>query len=88
MLISATNPKVTLFYIAFLPTFVDLTLLTTQGAVVVVGLNFFALMLGLMLIALSASKARKLFTQHQAVKRLNRITAGLMATAGLLVLTR
>jgi threonine/homoserine/homoserine lactone efflux protein len=56
--------------------------------VVVVGLNFFALMLGLMLIALSASKARKLFTQHQAVKRLNRITAGLMATAGLLVLTR
>jgi threonine/homoserine/homoserine lactone efflux protein len=88
MLISATNPKVMLFYIAFLPTFVDLTLLTTQGAVVVVGLNFFALMLGLMLIALSASKARKLFTQHQAVKRLNRITAGLMATAGLLVLTR
>ena len=73
MLISATNPKVTLFYIAFLPTFVDLTLLTTQGAVVVVGV---------MLIALSASKARKLFTQHQAVKRLNRITAGLMATAG------
>jgi threonine/homoserine/homoserine lactone efflux protein len=88
MLISATNPKVMLFYIAFLPTFVDLTLLTTQGAVVVVGLNFFALMLGLMLIALSASKARKLFTQHQAVKRLNRITAGLMATAGLFVLTR
>ena len=88
MLISATNPKVMLFYIAFLPTFVDLTVLTTKGVVLVVGLNFVALMLGLMLIAFSASKARKIFSQHKAVQRLNRITAGLMATAGLLILTR
>ena len=88
MLISATNPKVMLFYIAFLPTFVDLTALTNQGVVWVVGLNFVALMLGLMLIAYSASKARKLFSQHRSVQRLNRTTAGLMATAGLLILTR
>ena len=88
MLISATNPKVMLFYIAFLPTFVDLTLLTTQGVVLVVGLNFIALMLGLLLIAYSASKARKLFSQNSAVKRLNQVIAGLMATAGLLILTR
>ena len=88
MLISGTNPKVMLFYIAFLPTFVDLTVLTTEGVVLVVGLNFIALMLGLMLIAFSASKARKLFSQHKAVTRLNRITAGLMGTAGLLILTR
>jgi threonine/homoserine/homoserine lactone efflux protein len=88
MLISATNPKVMLFYIAFLPTFVDLTVLTTQGVALVVGLNFIALMLGLILIAFSASKARKLLSQHKAVKRLNQITAGLMGTAGLLILTR
>jgi threonine/homoserine/homoserine lactone efflux protein len=88
MLISATNPKVMLFYIAFLPTFVDLTLLTTQGVVLVVGLNFIALMLGLLLISYSASKARKLFSQNSAVKRLNQVIAGLMATAGLLILTR
>jgi threonine/homoserine/homoserine lactone efflux protein len=88
MLISATNPKVMLFYIAFLPTFIDLTLLTSQGVVLVVGLNFIALMMGLMLIAYSAGKARKLFSQHKSVQRLNRITAGLMGTAGLLILTR
>ncbi|MCO4837468.1 MAG: LysE family translocator [Oceanospirillaceae bacterium] len=88
MLISATNPKVMLFYIAFLPTFVDLTLLTTESAVILVGLNFIALMIGLMLIAYSASKARTLFSQHKSVQRLNRTTAGLMATAGLLILTR
>lgn len=88
MLISGTNPKVMLFYIAFLPTFIDLTLLNTQGLVLVVTLNFIALMLGLTLIAYSASKARKLFSQHKAVRRLNRITAGLMGSAGLLILTR
>jgi threonine/homoserine/homoserine lactone efflux protein len=88
MLISATNPKVMLFYIAFLPTFIDLTLLTSQGVVLVVGLNFIALMMGLMLIAYSAGKARKLFSQHKSVQRLNRITAGLMGSAGLLILTR
>jgi threonine/homoserine/homoserine lactone efflux protein len=77
-----------LFYIAFLPTFIDLTLLTSQGVVLVVGLNFIALMMGLMLIAYSAGKARKLFSQHKSVQRLNRITAGLMGTAGLLILTR
>ena len=88
MLISGTNPKVMLFYIAFLPTFVDLTVLTNEGVVLVVSLNFLALMLGLMLIAFGASKARKMFSQYKSVKRLNRITAGLMTTAGLLVLTR
>ena len=88
MLISATNPKVMLFYIAFLPTFIDLTRLTSQGVVLVVGLNFIALMMGLMLIAFSASKARKLLSQQKSVQHLNRTTAGLMATAGLLILTR
>jgi threonine/homoserine/homoserine lactone efflux protein len=88
MLISGTNPKVMLFYIAFLPTFIDLTVLTSEGVVLVVILNFIALMLGLTLIAYSASKARKLFSEHKAVKRLNRITAGLMGSAGLLILTR
>tara|TARA_B110000090_G_scaffold47124_1_gene53506 strand:- start:382 stop:1005 length:624 start_codon:yes stop_codon:yes gene_type:complete len=88
MLISATNPKVMLFYIAFLPTFIDLAVLTSQGVVLVVGLNFVALMMGLTVIAFSAGKARKLFSQHKSVQRLNRITAGLMGSAGLLILTR
>lgn len=88
MLISATNPKVMLFYIAFLPTFVDLTVLTNPDVIWVVGLNFMALMLGLMLIAFGASKVQKLFSQHKSVQRLNRSTAGLMATAGMLILTR
>lgn len=88
MLISGTNPKVMLFYIAFLPTFVDLTVLTNQGIVLVVGLNFMGLMLGLMLVSFSASRARRMFSQYKSVRRLNRITAGLMASAGALVLTR
>lgn len=34
-LISASNPKVILFYISFLPTFIDLTVLTAQDIVLV-----------------------------------------------------
>jgi len=62
--------------------------LTNQDVIWVVGLNFMALMLGLMLVAFGASKARKLFSQQKSVQRLNRATAGLMATAGMLILTR
>ena len=50
-LISASNPKVILFYIAFLPTFMDLTKLTAGDMAVASLLTVLALMLGLMLIA-------------------------------------
>ncbi|HIG36167.1 MAG TPA: LysE family translocator [Oceanospirillaceae bacterium] len=88
MLISGTNPKVMLFYIAFLPTFIDLTQLTNEGIILVVSLNFVALMLGLMLVAYGASRARKLFRQPKSVKVMNRITAVLMSSAGAVILSR
>ncbi len=88
MLISGTNPKVMLFYIAFLPTFIDLTQLTNEGVIVVVSLNFVALILGLMLVAFGASRARKLFRQPKSVKVMNRITALLMGSAGAVILSR
>ena len=87
LLISATNPKVMLFYLAFLPTFVDLTTLTSAGVALVIILNFSALMAGLLLVAYGAGKASQVFSQHNAVRRLNQLTAVLMAAAGFLVLT-
>ncbi|MEZ9269337.1 LysE family translocator, partial [Vibrio splendidus] len=55
-LISASNPKVILFYISFLPTFIDLTILRSQDIVLVSALASVALMSGLMLIALGAGR--------------------------------
>jgi arginine exporter protein ArgO len=53
----------------------------------VIILNFSALMAGLLLVAYGAGKASQVFSQHNAVRRLNQLTAVLMAAAGFLVLT-
>jgi len=45
-LISASNPKVILFYIAFLPTFMDLTILTSEDIVIASLLCLVGLMIG------------------------------------------
>ena len=53
-LISASNPKVILFYIAFLPTFIDLSSLDAKDIVVASVLTLSALMAGLMLVSVGA----------------------------------
>ncbi|WLD59362.1 LysE family translocator [Salinispirillum sp. LH 10-3-1] len=82
-LISASNPKVILFYIAFLPTFIDLTRLTRTDIGLVVGLTMLGLMLGLMLIAGGISTARRFFQSEKAMKAMNRSAGSLMIAAGL-----
>lgn len=71
-LISASNPKVILFYIAFLPTFIDLSALNTTGISLLSVLTFFALMAGLMLVSVGASSVRKYLKSENALKKLNR----------------
>ncbi len=88
-LISASNPKVILFYIAFLPTFMDLSALNQADIILASGLTLIALMLGLMLIAFSAASARQQFKSEHGMKRLNRTAGGIMMSAGaFLVLQR
>ena len=81
-LISASNPKVILFYIAFLPTFMDLTVLSTTDIVLASVLTLVGLMIGLMAIAVFASRARGWFRSERAMKRLNRSAGSIMASAG------
>ena len=80
-LISASNPKVILFYIAFLPTFMDLTVLSAADIALASGLTFIGLLAGLMLIAIFASKARRWFKSERAMKGLNRSAGTLMIGA-------
>ncbi len=81
-LISASNPKVIFFYIAFLPTIMDLNSLTPSDIALASGLTLLGLMMGLMLIAVCASSARRFFTSQKAVKSLNRTAGGIMMGAG------
>lgn len=82
-LISASNPKVILFYIAFLPTFMDLSQLSHEDVLLAAVLTLIALMLGLMLIAWAAARARRYFRSPQAMRGLNRVAGSIMASAGL-----
>ncbi|TYL48516.1 LysE family translocator [Marinomonas sp. IMCC 4694] len=81
-MISASNPKVILFYVAFLPTFMDLTVLSASDIVLASFLAFVALFMGLMLISIGASQARRLLTSERSMKSLNRTAGGIMASAG------
>ncbi|GHB25176.1 LysE family translocator [Salinicola rhizosphaerae] len=81
-LISASNPKVILFYIAFLPTFIDLGQLSASSLSLLVALAVIALLAGLSLIATSASRARRLFRSPGAQRGLNRGAGSLMIGAG------
>ena len=87
-LISASNPKVILFYIAFLPTFMDLSALNQADILLASILTFIALMMGLMLIAYSAASARRHLRSNKSMKRLNRTAGAIMMSAGLFLALR
>ncbi len=81
-IISASNPKVILFYIAFLPTFMDLTILTGVDMVLAAFLTLVGLMAGLMMIAYGASSARYYVRSARGQKILNRTSGSVMIGAG------
>ncbi|ETX10943.1 threonine transporter [Marinomonas ushuaiensis DSM 15871] len=81
-MISASNPKVILFYIAFLPTFMDLTVLKGPDIVLASALTFAGLMLGLTMISVSASQARRFMRSERSMKTLNKTAGGIMVSAG------
>jgi len=81
-IISASNPKVILFYIAFLPTFMDLTVLTRVDLVLAAFLTLIGLMVGLMMIAFGASSARRYVRSARGQKILKRTSGSVMIGAG------
>ena len=87
-LISASNPKVILFYIAFLPSFMDLAKLSVNDILLVSFLTLIGITTGLMLIAFSAAWARKFFRSEKAMTGLNRVAGTIMISAGVYLGTR
>ncbi|EGG94932.1 putative threonine efflux protein [gamma proteobacterium IMCC1989] len=84
-LISASNPKVILFYIAFLPTFMDVTALSQTDIILASALTFVALLSGLSLVAAGAAQARRYLRSARAVKYLNRSAGSIMMSAGVYI---
>jgi threonine/homoserine/homoserine lactone efflux protein len=82
------NPKVVVFYLALLPTMLDLAAVNVIGYAALVGttLSVLAVVFG-GYIALAA-RARRLFTSERALRRVNRVTGATMAGAAAAIAAR
>lgn len=83
-----SNPKTILFYMAFLPAFVDLTKVTASDAALMAAIVVSVLSCVLLGYSLAASRARQLFRSTRALKALNQGAGTLMISAGVAVATR
>jgi len=83
LLVTLGNPKAMLFYVALVPTLVDLTTITLTDYAELIGITIVVLMVVTVPYILLAAKARELLRHPAALKQLNRVSAGfLAATAG------
>ena len=75
------NPKIMMFYVALLPTIIDINAVTVSGWAELVIVMFAVLVVVDLAWVLFASKARLLLKSSRAVRFANRTSAGLMAGA-------
>lgn len=87
-MISITNPKVMVFYLSFLPLFIDMTALNLMAGTQVVAVMFFSVLMGPLFVAFLGHRARKLVTDEYSGRMINRLTGlALIAVAIALVVT-
>jgi threonine/homoserine/homoserine lactone efflux protein len=87
LLLTASNPKDLLFFIGFLPLFVDVTHLGPLKRVMAAGVIGTSFLLTLSFYAVMAEAARKWFENRTAMRRVHQIAGVLLAVAGILALT-
>ena len=88
LVITLGNPKVILFYLGFLPTFLDLATLSA-GEVAIVAASVSVVLGSVMLFyAWSAARARELFRSSRAKRIMNRTAGGVMMAAGIVLIIK
>lgn len=83
-----SNPKVILFYVSLLPSFLDLSALNMADMVIAAFLVAFALVIVLAGYSYIASRSRRIFTSHRALRNLNRGAGAAMMGTGVIIATQ
>ena len=87
-LVTLGNVKVVLFYVAFVPTFVEVAALSVLDVALLGAVVALVLLMVLGGYAFLAARAGRLARSERAQRRLNRISGGLLVGAGVAVATR
>lgn len=88
LFVTLGNPKTMLFYVALVPTLVDLDAIGLRDYGLLLGATFLVLLTVLVPYMALASRARLLLRQPKALQRLNRIAAGILAGTAAYIATR
>jgi threonine/homoserine/homoserine lactone efflux protein len=88
LLITLSNPKVILFYLGFLPTFVNLQTLTAIDIVIVSSIVTVVLGGVMLTYAYSASSAKKLFKSKSSKRKMNIAAGSVMVAAGSILIIK
>jgi threonine/homoserine/homoserine lactone efflux protein len=88
LLITLANPKVIIFYLGFLPAFIDLQLLYSIDIAIVVLIVSITLGSVLLGYAYMASRAKRVLKSQKAIKNINRVSGSVMVGAGSLLLLK
>ena len=88
LLITLGNPKTMLFYVALVPTLIDIRTIGGSEYATLLATTFVVLMAVLLPYILLAAKARTLLKRPSALKILNRTAASILAGTAALIATR
>ncbi len=88
LLITLGNPKTMLFYVALVPTLIDLHAIGANEYALLVGATFIVLMAVLIPYILLASRARLLLKQPRALKSMNRLAASILGATAAYIAVR
>ena len=86
--ITLGNPKVILFYLGFLPTFIDLGRLEALDILIIASVVSGILGSVMLGYAFTAAKARLLFQSRQAQRRMQKTAGSVMIGTGILLLSK
>ena len=79
------NPKAILFYSGVLPGFFDLTRVTAWDVFAIVVVSILTPLLGNLTIAAFVNRTRDLLQTPEALRRINRISGGLLIAVGIII---
>ncbi len=88
LVLTLGNPKTMIFYLALLPTIIDLTRISLIGYLELVAVTLAILGLVFGAYVYLAVRARRLFTSPRAMKRLNKVSGTAMAGAAVAIAAR